>query len=68
MAKEKETSKVVEPKVQKASPAKEQPKVREVRTLSITLGSSLKVGDVLTEEQYKDLIGAGFTDEQLFGK
>lgn len=36
--------------------------------LAITLGSSLKAGDEITPETYLDLQGAGFTDEQLFGK
>lgn len=62
--------KQIKPKTQTASPVKEVPKVREQKsqTLVIDLGSSLKKGDVLTKEQYTDLIGAGFTDEQLFGK
>ena len=59
----------IEPMVQEAPVVKEQPKVREQsdKVLKIRLGSSLKEGDVLTDKQYKDLIGAGFTDEQLFG-
>lgn len=36
--------------------------------LIIDLGGSLKVGDFLTEEQYNDLIAAGFTKERLFGE
>ena len=35
--------------------------------LVMDLGGSLKKGDSLNDDQYTQLIGAGFTDEQLFG-
>jgi hypothetical protein len=66
MAKTKE----IKAKAQEAPKVKEVPKVREqkAKVLVIDLGASLKKGDALTDEQLTDLIGAGFTEEQLFGK
>jgi hypothetical protein len=65
----KKIRKTIEPKVQEAPQVKEVPKVREqkAKVLVIDLGSSLKKGDTLTDEQLNDLVGAGFTEEQLFG-
>ena len=60
----------IKAKAQEAPKVKEVPKVQETKknVLVVDLGASLKKGDTLTDEQYKDLIGAGFTDEKLFGK
>lgn len=61
MALKKKTAKQTEPQpVQKKATSK--------RVLAIDLGATLKKGDELTDEQLANLLGAGFTEERLFGK
>lgn len=56
--------------IKKKSKTKSQEPVSKPRqkVLAITLGASLPAGTIISDEVYTDLIGAGFTDEQLFGK
>ena len=61
MVTKKVTTKNVEEK--KSLPVQTKKKI-----LTVTLGASLQAGQEISEEIYKDLIGAGFTDERLFGK
>lgn len=57
---EKQSKKVSQPEQPKKSSTK--------KVLAIDLGSSLKKGDELTEEQLANLLGAGFTEDRLFGR